>query len=123
MFLKLLARFKRRGFRVFICTDNRLSQRKKGAGGIAQAHIGAIWKCKPELFQAYRKSRAAQTLKKGWQTHGGILQKQMFRRQKERAALRGSVSALAPHLFWVLGYAAAATGLAVGLFLRQMKRQ
>lgn len=41
----------------------------------------------------------------------------------ERAALRGSVSALAPHLFWVLGYAAAATGLAVGLFLRQMKRQ
>lgn len=41
----------------------------------------------------------------------------------ERAALRGSVSALAPHLFWVLGYATAATGLAVGLFLRQMKRQ
>lgn len=41
----------------------------------------------------------------------------------ERAALRGSVSTLAPHLFWVLGYAAAATGLAVGLFLRQMKRQ
>ena len=41
----------------------------------------------------------------------------------ERAALRGSVSALAPHLFWVLGYAAAATGLAVWLFLRQMKRQ
>lgn len=41
----------------------------------------------------------------------------------ERAALRGSVSALAPHLFWVLGYAAAATGLAVGLFLRQMRRQ
>ena len=41
----------------------------------------------------------------------------------ERAALRGSVSALAPHLFWVLGYAATATGLAVGLFLRQMKRQ
>lgn len=41
----------------------------------------------------------------------------------ERAALRGSVSALAPHLFWVLGYAAAATGLAVGLFLQQMKRQ
>lgn len=41
----------------------------------------------------------------------------------ERAALRGSVSALAPHLFWVLGYAAAATGLAVWLFLRQMRRQ
>lgn len=41
----------------------------------------------------------------------------------ERAALRGSLTDLLPHLAWVLGYAAAAAGLAVWLFLRQMKRQ
>lgn len=42
----------------------------------------------------------------------------------ERAALNGGPAAdLLPHLLWVLGYAAAATVLAVWLFLRQMRRQ
>ena len=40
----------------------------------------------------------------------------------ERAVLSGSFSGIFPHLFWVLGYAAALTAAAVLLFLRQMKR-
>ena len=41
----------------------------------------------------------------------------------ERAALAGSFVDMLPHLWWVLGYAAAALIAAVLLFLRQMKRQ
>lgn len=41
----------------------------------------------------------------------------------ERAVFRGSFSEALPHLFWVLGYMAAAAAGAVFLFLRQMKRQ
>ncbi len=41
----------------------------------------------------------------------------------ERAALLGDFSTLLPHLWWVLGYAAVATILAVWLFLRQMEKQ
>lgn len=40
----------------------------------------------------------------------------------ERAVLSSSFSGIFPHLFWVLGYAAALTAAAVLLFLRQMKR-
>ena len=40
----------------------------------------------------------------------------------ERAALAGDLSGIFPHVWWVLGYAAAAGVAAVGLFLRQMKR-
>lgn len=43
--------------------------------------------------------------------------------QLERAALSGNFSELFPHLWWVLGYAAATLTVAVLLFLRQMKRQ
>lgn len=41
----------------------------------------------------------------------------------QRAALNGNVGAIFPHLWWVLGYAAAILLTAVMLFLRQMKRQ
>lgn len=40
----------------------------------------------------------------------------------QRAALSGNVGAIFPHLWWVLGYAAAILLTAVMLFLRQMKR-
>lgn len=42
--------------------------------------------------------------------------------EMERAALAGNVAGIFPHIWWVLGYAAAALGAAVCLFLRQMKR-
>ena len=41
----------------------------------------------------------------------------------ERAVLRGDFAGVAPHIFWVLGYAAIILAAAVLLFLRQMKRQ
>lgn len=41
----------------------------------------------------------------------------------ERAALSGNFAGIFPHLWWVLGYAAAILAAAVLLFLRQMKRQ
>ena len=41
----------------------------------------------------------------------------------ERAALSGNFSQILPHLAWVLGYGLALLALAVGLFLRQMKKQ
>ncbi len=43
--------------------------------------------------------------------------------EMERAALAGNLSSMFPHIWWVLGYAAALLTLAVLLFLRQMKRQ
>ena len=41
----------------------------------------------------------------------------------ERAVLAGTFSEIFPHLWWVLGYAAALLVLAVLMFLRQMKKQ
>ena len=41
----------------------------------------------------------------------------------ERAVLAGDFAGILPHLWWVLGYAAALLVLAVLLFLRQRKRQ
>ena len=41
----------------------------------------------------------------------------------ERAVLAGDFAGVFPHLWWVLGYAAALLMLAVLLFLRQMKKQ
>lgn len=41
----------------------------------------------------------------------------------ERALLAGDISGVFPHLWWVLGYAAALLLLAVYAFLRQMKKQ
>ncbi len=41
----------------------------------------------------------------------------------ERAVLRGDFIDVFPHLWWVLGYGAAAFAGAILLFLRQMKRQ
>ena len=41
----------------------------------------------------------------------------------ERAVLAGNYSEIFPHLWWVLGYAAAALTAAVLLFLRQMNKQ
>lgn len=41
----------------------------------------------------------------------------------ERAVLRGDWPGIFPHLWWVLGYAAALMGLAVWAFLRQMRRK
>ena len=43
--------------------------------------------------------------------------------EMERAILSGSFADIIPHLWWVLGYTAAAMIAAVLLFLRQMKRQ
>ncbi len=40
-----------------------------------------------------------------------------------RAALKGNFDGIFPHLWWVLGYAIAATVIAIMLFLRQMKKQ
>lgn len=41
----------------------------------------------------------------------------------ERAAFAGNFADIFPHLWWVLGYTAAAVAGAILLFLRQMKRQ
>ncbi len=41
----------------------------------------------------------------------------------ERAVLSGDFAGVFPHLWWVLGYAIVLFGLAIFLFLRQMKRQ
>ena len=41
--------------------------------------------------------------------------------EMERAVLAGNTSGIFPHLWWVLGYAAAALAAAVFLFLRQMR--
>lgn len=41
----------------------------------------------------------------------------------ERAVLNADYANIVPHIFWVLGYAIAATVVAVLLFLRQMKKQ
>ena len=41
----------------------------------------------------------------------------------ERAVIAGNFGGIFPHIWWVLGYAAVLTALAVMLFLRQMKRQ
>lgn len=43
--------------------------------------------------------------------------------EMERAILQSDWQGIFPHLWWVLGYAAAAMAAAVWLFLRQMKRQ
>ncbi len=43
--------------------------------------------------------------------------------EMERAAISGDLSAVFPHLWWVLGYAVVLLALAVLMFLRQMKRQ
>ena len=41
----------------------------------------------------------------------------------ERAVLDGNWAIVLPHLFWVLGYGLVISGIAVLMFLRQMKRQ
>lgn len=41
----------------------------------------------------------------------------------ERAVLNGNWTNVYPHILWVLGYGVAISGIAVLLFLRQMKRQ
>jgi ABC-2 type transport system permease protein len=41
----------------------------------------------------------------------------------QRAIIAGDLNGIFPHLWWVLGYAAALLAAAVLLFLRQMKRQ
>ncbi len=41
----------------------------------------------------------------------------------ERAVLAGDFADVFPHIWWVLGYSSTALALAVGLFLRQMKKQ
>ncbi len=41
----------------------------------------------------------------------------------ERAAVAGQYGEILPHLLWVLGYAAVCMVVAVGLFLRQMRKQ
>ena len=41
----------------------------------------------------------------------------------QRAVLAGDFSGIFPHIYWVLGYGAVLLGVAVWLFLRQMKRQ
>ena len=43
--------------------------------------------------------------------------------EMERAVLQGDYSGVFPHIWWVIGYAAAVTAIAVLAFLRQMKRQ
>lgn len=43
--------------------------------------------------------------------------------EMERAILAGNFSAIFPHLWWVLGYAAVLLATAVLMFLRQMKKQ
>lgn len=41
----------------------------------------------------------------------------------EKAVLNGDYANMAPHIFWVVGYAAVLTAAAVVLFVRQMKEQ
>ena len=43
--------------------------------------------------------------------------------EMERAVLQGDYTGVFPHIWWVIGYAAAVTAIAVFTFLRQMKRQ
>ena len=43
--------------------------------------------------------------------------------EMERAILIGNFAGMITHLWWVLGYAVASLGLAILLFLRQMKKQ
>ncbi len=43
--------------------------------------------------------------------------------EMQRAVLAGDITGIFPHVWWVLGYAAALLILAVLLFLRQMKKQ
>ena len=43
--------------------------------------------------------------------------------EMERAVLQGNYAGVFPHIWWVIGYAAAVTAIAVFAFLRQMKRQ
>ena len=43
--------------------------------------------------------------------------------EMERAVLRGDYAGVFPHIWWVAGYAAVVTAIAVFAFLRQMKRQ
>lgn len=43
--------------------------------------------------------------------------------EMERAVLAGDFAGIFPHLWWVLGYAAGVYLLAVGMFLKQMKKQ
>ena len=43
--------------------------------------------------------------------------------EMERELLSGNFMGIFPHIWWVLGYAAAALALAVIFFLRQMKKQ
>ncbi len=43
--------------------------------------------------------------------------------EMERAVLRGDYAGVFPHIWWVSGYAAAVTAIAVFAFLRQMERQ
>ncbi len=43
--------------------------------------------------------------------------------EMERAVLQGDYAGVFPHIWWVTGYAAAVTAIAVFAFLRQMKRQ
>ena len=40
----------------------------------------------------------------------------------QRAVLAGDFSGIFPHIYWVLGYGAALTAIAVAMFLRQMRR-
>ena len=39
-----------------------------------------------------------------------------------RAAVAGDYASILPHLLWVMGYAVVCTAAAIGLFLRQMRR-
>lgn len=43
--------------------------------------------------------------------------------EMERTVLQGDYAGVFPHIWWVTGYAAAVTAIAVFAFLRQMKRQ
>lgn len=60
---------------------------------------------------------------------GGVFQKIAYMLpfvhavEMERAVLAGDFAGIFPHIWWVLGYAAAALAAAILLFLRQMKKQ
>lgn len=43
--------------------------------------------------------------------------------EMERAVLAGDFSGIFPHIYWVLGYSAIATALAVMVFIKQIKKQ
>ena len=43
--------------------------------------------------------------------------------EMQRAVIRGDFSGILPHVWWVVGYAVGILGLAILLFLRQMKKQ